>query len=82
MGQDAERDRRRAEEAEKLGITPDELRARRKAEQEAALESKAGEHGVTVDEYVAEHRKKKKLGKPFKGAARAPAPADPDAATD
>ena len=41
MGKDPERDARRAEEAERLGITPEELRARRKAEQEASLEAKA-----------------------------------------
>jgi hypothetical protein len=82
MGQDAERDRRRAEEAEKLGITPEELRAQRKAGQDAALEEKAEALGVTVEEYVAEHRKKKKLGKPFKGAARAPKPSTAETETD
>jgi hypothetical protein len=67
MGRDPERDRRRQEEADRLGITPEELRARRKAEQDAALEQKAGAHGVTVDEYVAEHRKKKRGGRPYRG---------------
>jgi hypothetical protein len=79
MGNDPERDRRRQEEAERLGITPEELRARRKAEQEASLGKKAEEHGVTVDEYVAEHRKKKRGGRPYKGTQPAPkAPEPPD----
>jgi hypothetical protein len=79
MGSDPERDRRRQEEADRLGITPEELRARRKAEQEAALEEKAGAHGVTVDEYVAEHRKKKRGGRPWKGTTTTPKaePTDP-----
>ena len=80
MGKDPERDRRRQEEADRLGITADELRARRKAEQEADLEKKAQEHGVTVDEYVVEHRKKKRAGRPWRGA-QAPPP-DEQAAGD
>ena len=68
MGQDPERDARRAEEAERLGITPDELRARRKAEQESSLEKKATEHGVSVEDYLAEHRKKKRAGRPYRGS--------------
>jgi hypothetical protein len=80
MGKDPERDRRRAEEAAKLGITPEELRAQRKAGQDADLEKKADAAGVSVEEYVAEHRKKKRLGRPFKGGARAPKPStEPDA---
>ena len=67
MGKDPERDARRAEEAERLGITPEELRAQRKAEQDGSLEKKATELGVTVEEYVAEHRKKKRAGRPYKG---------------
>ena len=78
MGKDAERDQRRAEEAERLGITPEELRAQRKAEQDEALAGKAEAAGVPVDEYVAEHRKRKKLGKPFKGGARVPKPSEPE----
>ncbi|HEY5888585.1 MAG TPA: hypothetical protein VIT24_12695 [Acidimicrobiales bacterium] len=72
MGKDPERDRRRQEEADSLGITPEELRARRKAEQDTSLEKKAEEHGVTVDQYVAEHRKKKRGGRPYKGPQPAP----------
>ncbi len=78
MGQDPERDARRAAEAERLGITPEELRAQRKAEQEASLEKKANEHGVSVDEYVAEHRKKKRAGRPYKGGAPAPVAEEPE----
>lgn len=66
MGTDPERDRRRAEEAERLGITPDELRARRKAEADAALEAKADERGTTVDRYVADHRRRKRGGRPYR----------------
>lgn len=73
MGTDPERDRRRREEAERLGITPEELRARRRAEAEAALQQKATERGVSVDEYVAEHRRKKRAGRPYRGAVP-PAP--------
>jgi hypothetical protein len=79
MGKDPERDKRRQDEADRLGITPDELRAQRKAEQETSLEKKAEEHGVTVDEYVAEHRKKKRGGRPYKGTQSAPKSADPPA---
>jgi len=72
MGKDPERDQRRQDEADRLGITPDELRAQRKAEQASSLEKKAEEHGVTVDEYVAEHRKKKRGGRPYKGPQPTP----------
>ena len=72
MGKDPERDARRAEEAERLGITPEELRARRKAEQDGSLEKKATELGVSVEEYVAEHRKKKRAGRPYKGPQPTP----------
>ena len=67
MGEDPERDQRRAEEAERLGITPEELRAQRKAEQDAALEQKADTAGVPVDQYVADHRKRKRAGRRFRG---------------
>ncbi len=79
MGKDSERDRRRQAEADRLGITPEELRARRKAEQDTSLEQKAQEHGVTVDEYVAEHRKKKRAGRPWKGTTTTPKAAEPEA---
>jgi hypothetical protein len=66
MGKDEARDRRRAEEAERLGITPEELRVRRKAEQDEALAEKADAAGVPVDRYVADHRKRKRAGRPFR----------------
>ena len=77
MGKDPARDARRAEEAARLGITPEELRARRKAEQASSLEAKATELGVTVDEYVAEHRKKKRAGRPYKGTQPTPTAEEP-----
>ncbi len=77
MGQDPERDARRAQEAERLGITPEELRAQRRAEQESSLEAKAAELGVTVEEYVAEHRKKKRAGRPYKGTQPTPVAEEP-----
>jgi len=77
MGKDPERDARRAEEAARLGITPEELRAQRKAEQDGSLEKKATEHGVTVEAYVAEHRKKKRAGRPYKGTQPAPKAEEP-----
>jgi hypothetical protein len=73
MGKDPARDARRAQEAERLGITPEELRAQRKAEQASSLEAKATELGVTVEEYVAEHRKKKRAGRPYRGTQPTPA---------
>jgi len=79
VGKDPERDARRAEEAARLGITPEELRARRKAEQEGSLEKKATELGVTVEEYVAEHRRKKRAGRPYRGNQPAAKPEEPTA---
>ena len=79
MGKDPARDARRAEEAERLGITPEELRARRRADADADLEKKATELGVTVEEYVAEHRKKKRAGRPFKGRQPIAGAADTEA---
>jgi hypothetical protein len=46
MAKDPERAARRAEAAAKLGITEDELLARRKAADEGALAAMAAEHGV------------------------------------
>jgi len=66
MGKDPERERRRAEEAERLGITPEELRARRKAEQDAALTEKAEAAGVPVERYVEDHRRRKRAGRPYR----------------
>jgi hypothetical protein len=66
MGKDPERDRRRAEEAERLGITPEELRARRKAEQDASLAEKAEAAGVPVERYVEDHRRRKRAGRAYR----------------
>ena len=67
MGKDPDRDRRRAEEAERLGLTPEELRAQRKAEQDEALAKKAEAAGVPVERYVQDHRRRKQKGRPYRG---------------
>jgi hypothetical protein len=59
MAKDPKRSERRAAEAAELGITEDELRARRVAEDTANLERKAAEHGVTVDRYLADRRRRR-----------------------
>jgi hypothetical protein len=57
MAKDPERVRKRAEEAAKLGITEDELRQQRAAEDAANLERKAQEAGVPVERYLDERRR-------------------------
>jgi hypothetical protein len=57
MAKDPERIRKRAEEAAKLGITEDELRQQRAAEDAANLERKAEEAGVSVERYLDERRR-------------------------
>jgi hypothetical protein len=57
MAKDPERVRKRAEEAAKLGITEDELRQQRAAEDAANLERKAQEAGVSVERYLDERRR-------------------------
>lgn len=59
MAKDPERIKRRAAEAAKLGITEEELRVRRAAEDAANLEQKAAELGVPVDRYLAERRRRR-----------------------
>ena len=59
MAKDPERTRRRAAEAAKLGITEDELRAQRVAEDAASLERKAAELGVPVERYLDERRRRR-----------------------
>jgi putative heme degradation protein len=56
---DPDRARRRAAEAAQLGITEDELRAQRAAEDAANLERKAAELGVPVDRYLDERRRRR-----------------------
>lgn len=57
MAKDPERVKKRAEEAAKLGITEDELRQQRAAEDAANLERKAREAGVSVERYLDERRR-------------------------
>jgi hypothetical protein len=59
MTKDPERVQRRAAEAAKLGITEDELRQRRAADDALHLERKASEAGLPVDRYLAERRKER-----------------------
>ena len=63
MTKDPERIQRRAAEAAKLGITEDELRQRRAADDALHLERKASEAGVPVDRYLAERRKQRNKAK-------------------
>jgi hypothetical protein len=63
MTKDPERIKRRAAEAAKLGITEDELRQRRAADDALHLERKASEAGVPVDRYLAERRKERNKSK-------------------
>jgi L-alanine-DL-glutamate epimerase-like enolase superfamily enzyme len=56
---DPERIKRRAAEAAKLGLTEDELRQQRAAEDAANLEAKAAEAGVPVERYLAERRRRR-----------------------
>ena len=60
---DPERIRRRAAAAEKLGISEDELRQRRAADDALHLERKASEAGMPVDRYLAERRKERNRSK-------------------
>jgi hypothetical protein len=57
MAKDPERVQKRAAEAAKLGITEDELRQQRAAEDAANLERKAQEAGVSVERYLDERRR-------------------------
>jgi hypothetical protein len=59
MAKDPERVARRAAEAAKLGITEDELREQRKAADDAALAAKAAEHGVSVERYLEERKRRR-----------------------
>jgi len=57
MAKDPERVKKRTAEAAKLGITQDELRQQRAAEDAANLERKAREAGVSVERYLDERRR-------------------------
>lgn len=63
MTKDPERIKRRAAEAAKLGLTEDELRQQRAAEDAANLEAKAAEAGVPVERYLAERRRRRNQGR-------------------
>jgi len=57
MAKDPERVKKRSAEAAKLGITEDELRQQRAADDAANLERKAQEAGVSVERYLDERRR-------------------------
>lgn len=59
MTKDPERVKRRAAEAAKLGISEEELRERRVADDALHLERKASEAGLPVDQYLAQRRKER-----------------------
>ncbi len=59
MAKDPERIKKRAAEAAKLGITPDELLQRRLDEGTANLEQKAQAAGVPVERYLDERRRRR-----------------------
>jgi putative heme degradation protein len=59
MTKDPERAKRRAAEAAKLGISEEELRQRRVADDALHLERKASEAGLPVDRYLAQRRKER-----------------------
>jgi hypothetical protein len=67
MTKDPERVRRRAAEAAKLGITEDELRQRRAADDALNLERKAREAGVPVERYLADRRRQRNQARRAKG---------------
>jgi putative heme degradation protein len=60
---DPERVAKRAAAAAKLGITEDELRQRRVADDALHLERKASEAGLPVDRYLAQRRKERNKAK-------------------
>ena len=63
MTKDPERVARRAAAAAKLGITEDELRQKRAADDALHLERKASEAGLSVERYLAERRKERNRSK-------------------
>jgi hypothetical protein len=63
MTKDPERVARREEAAAKLGISEDELRQRRAADDALHLERKASEAGLSVERYLAERRKERNKSK-------------------
>lgn len=63
MTKDPERIKRRTAAAEKLGITEDELRQKRAADDALHLERKASEAGVPVERYLSERRRERNKSK-------------------
>ncbi|MGQ0832656.1 MAG: hypothetical protein ACT4OV_13365 [Microthrixaceae bacterium] len=59
MTKDPERVKRRAAAAAKLGLTEDELRQRRAADDALHLERKASEAGLSVERYLAQRRRER-----------------------
>lgn len=59
MTKDPERISKRAEAAAKLGITEEELRLRRAADDALHLERKASEAGLSVERYLADKRRER-----------------------
>lgn len=68
---DPERIARRAAAAAELGISEDELRQRRAADDALHLERKASEAGVPVDRYLAQRRKERNQSRKAGKAKRA-----------
>ena len=60
---DPERVAKRAAAAAKLGITEDELRQRRVADDALNLERKASEAGLPVDRYLEQRRRERNKAK-------------------
>lgn len=70
MTKDPERIERRAAAAAKLGITEDELRQKRAADDALHLERKASEAGVPVERYLEEKRRERNKTNRAKRAAK------------
>jgi hypothetical protein len=68
---DPERVAKRAAAAAKLGISEDELRQRRAADDALHLERKASEAGLPVDRYLAQRRKERNKSRKSKRAGKA-----------
>ena len=63
MTKDPERIKRRTAAADKLGISEDELRQRRAADDALHLERKASEAGVPVERYLSQRRRERNKSK-------------------
>lgn len=63
MTKDPERIKRRTAAATKLGITEDELRQKRAADDALHLDRKASEAGVPVERYLSQRRRERNKSK-------------------